>query len=138
MTGWTTVDSIGSASRRAGGLMLGLLAISVALTGCDQNNAPTGGQGVVVALEEGAQLDGILAEAACGQCQFGMEGDGCQLAVRIRGKTFFVDGTSIDEHGDAHAADGFCNSVRHARISGQIVDGRFASTAFELMTAKAP
>jgi hypothetical protein len=38
---------------------------------------------------------------------FGMEGHGCELAVRIDGKSYFVDGSSIDSHGDAHAKDGF-------------------------------
>ena len=27
---------------------------------------------------------------------------GCDLAVRIDGKSYFVEGTKIDEHGDAH------------------------------------
>jgi hypothetical protein len=48
-----------------------------------------------------------IVEASCGQCQFGMEGHGCELAVRIDGKSYFVDGSSIDSHGDAHAKDGF-------------------------------
>jgi hypothetical protein len=34
-----------------------------------------------------------IVEASCGQCQFGMEGHGCELAVRIDGKPYFVDGT---------------------------------------------
>jgi hypothetical protein len=34
-------------------------------------------------------------EAACGQCQFEMEGYGCELAVRIDGKPYFVDGTPL-------------------------------------------
>jgi hypothetical protein len=29
----------------------------------------------------------------------------CELAVRIDGKPYFVDGTSLDSHGDAHAND---------------------------------
>ena len=44
----------------------------------------------------------IIAEAACGQCQLGLAGDSCDLAVRIAGKAYFVDGTGIDDHGDAH------------------------------------
>jgi hypothetical protein len=28
-----------------------------------------------------------------------MEGHGCELAVRIDGKPYFVDGTSLDSHG---------------------------------------
>jgi hypothetical protein len=48
-------------------------------------------------------------EAACGECRFGLPGSGCDLAVRIDGVAYFVDGTGIDDHGDAHAQDGFCN-----------------------------
>ena len=49
-----------------------------------------------------------VVEAACGQCQFKMKDKkGCDLAVRIDGKSYFVEGTKIDEHGDAHADDGF-------------------------------
>ena len=74
-----------------------------------------------------------VVEAACGQCQFGMtETSGCDLAVRIDGKSYFVDGTKIDEHGDAHADDGFCVVIRNANVKGKIVDGRFKSESFTL------
>ena len=70
-----------------------------------------------------------VVEAACGQCQFGMiETSGCDLAVRIDGKSYFVDG-----HGDAHADDGFCEVIRHADVKGEIIDGRFQSESFTLI-----
>lgn len=75
-----------------------------------------------------------LVEASCGQCQFAMTGKkGCDLAVRIDGKAYFVDGTKIDEHGDAHAADGFCEAIRKAEVQGEVVDGRFKATYFKLV-----
>lgn len=77
-----------------------------------------------------------IVEAACGQCQFKMKGHECDLAVRIDGKTYFVDGTSIDAHGDAHAADGFCATVRKAQVVGTIVDNRFKTTSFKLLPEK--
>jgi Family of unknown function (DUF6370) len=43
-----------------------------------------------------------IVEVSCGQCQFKMQGKGCDLAVRINNKAYYVDGTKIDEHGDAH------------------------------------
>jgi hypothetical protein len=49
-----------------------------------------------------------------------MEGHGCELAVRIDGKPYFVDGTSLDSHGDAHANDGFCAAIRKASVIGEI------------------
>ena len=74
-----------------------------------------------------------VVEVACGQCQFGMtEKLGCDLAVRIDGDTYFVDGTNIHEHGDAHADDGFCVVIRNANVKGKIVDGRFKSESFTL------
>jgi polyhydroxybutyrate depolymerase len=75
-----------------------------------------------------------VAEAACGQCQFGLPGKGCALAVRINGKAYFVDGTDIDSHGDAHAKDGFCNAISKAEVQGEIVNNRFVATYFRLVS----
>jgi hypothetical protein len=72
-------------------------------------------------------------ETACGQCKFGLEGKSCDLAVKIEGKALFVDGTGIDDHGDAHDEDGFCNSVRKAMVQGEIINGRFKVSYFRLL-----
>ncbi len=74
-----------------------------------------------------------IVDAACGQCQLGLPGKGCDLAVRINGKAYFVDGTDIDSHGDAHAKDGFCEAVRKAEVQGEIKDNRFKATYFKLV-----
>ena len=72
-------------------------------------------------------------ETACGQCKFKLKGECCSLAVRIKGQAYFVDGTKIDDHGDAHAADGFCNKIRKATVSGSIINNRFIATSFKLL-----
>jgi hypothetical protein len=72
-------------------------------------------------------------EASCGQCQFGIPGEGCDLAVRIQDDVYYVDGTSIDDHGDAHADDGLCNCVRKAMVTGEVVDGRFVVSEMTLI-----
>ncbi len=78
-------------------------------------------------------------EAACGQCQFGMKGKaGCDLAVRINGTPYFVDGTDIHKHGDAHAADGFCSTIRKAEVVGEVKNDRFAASSFKLLPTVAP
>jgi hypothetical protein len=77
-----------------------------------------------------------IVETACGECQFGMEGKSCDLAVRIDGKSYFVDGTTIDEHGDAHAKDGFCNKIRKASVIGKIENNRFKVTSYKLIKEK--
>ncbi|HET6721097.1 MAG TPA: DUF6370 family protein [Chitinophagaceae bacterium] len=78
-----------------------------------------------------------IVEAACGECRFKLEGKGCDLAVRMDGKAFFVDGTDIDSHGDAHAKDGFCNAVRKAEVQGELVNNRFRVTYFKLLKEEA-
>ncbi|MEO8532575.1 MAG: DUF6370 family protein [Flavobacterium sp.] len=77
-----------------------------------------------------------IAEASCGECQFGMKGKSCDLAIRIDGKSYFVDGTTIHDHGDAHAKDGFCNAIRKASVTGEIVGDRFKATSFTLIAEK--
>ena len=67
-----------------------------------------------------------------------MKENGCDLAVRIEGKSYFVKGTSIDSHGDAHAKDGFCSCIRKAEVVGEIKDNRFIVTYFKLMPLQQP
>ncbi|MEM7455763.1 MAG: DUF6370 family protein [Planctomycetota bacterium] len=102
-----------------------LVVISM-VAGCSSEPVESGENATVVAND-------VVVEAACGQSQFGMAGDGCDLAVRIRGQSYFVDGTTIADHGDANAEDGFCNCVREARVSGSVIDGRFKVDSFELL-----
>ncbi len=78
----------------------------------------------------------ITAEVSCGQCQLGLPGKTCDLAIRIDKKAYFIDGTKIDSHGDAHANDGFCNSIRKAKVQGELLNDRYQVTYFELLPEK--
>ncbi|MEQ8768069.1 MAG: DUF6370 family protein [Planctomycetota bacterium] len=79
------------------------------------------------------EVDGLKVDAGCGRCQFGLDDDGCELAVRMLETTYLVDGSSIDDHGDAHADDGLCNAVRQAEVAGRVEDGRFIATSFQVL-----
>ena len=72
-------------------------------------------------------------EASCGQCQFGLTGGGCDLAVRMDGKAYYVEGSSMSDHGNPHAHDGMCLKVRSAEVSGEVKDGKFVATSFKLL-----
>jgi len=74
-----------------------------------------------------------LVEASCGKCKFGLPGNTCDLAVRIDGKAYYVEGAAIDDFGDAHAHDGFCNSIRKAEVQGDLADNRFNVSYFKLL-----
>jgi hypothetical protein len=75
-------------------------------------------------------------KTSCGKCKFGMTGRTCDLAVKLNGKSYYVEGAAIDDFGDAHAGDGFCNAVRQARVQGSVVNGKFVATYFELVPQK--
>ncbi len=111
-----------------------LIAMASFLVGC-QPAAPTAMEERSVATP--VRLENAVVEAACGECQFGMEGSGCDLAIRYDGQTYFVQGTNLDDHGDAHSADGMCNAVRQAEVTGEIVDGKFVAKSFRLTDREA-
>ncbi len=118
-------------------LILFVIVVTVA-SGCEKQveqkleSTDVSQKAIPVLIDQ--QHERLIVEASCGQCQFGLEGKGCDLAVRIDGKAYFVDGTEIDEHGDAHADDGFCNDVRQASVQGRIEKTRFIVSAFELLS----
>ena len=80
------------------------------------------------------QMEEQIVYASCGQCQFDMtENLGCDLAIKFEGKSYFVEGTSIDQHGDAHEENGFCNAVRTAKVKGFVKNDKFFVKSFKLI-----
>ena len=76
-----------------------------------------------------------IADVSCGQCQFELKSQkGCDLAVKIDDKAYFIDGAHIDDFGDAHDVNsGFCNVIRKANVVGVIEDNRFKVTSLKLI-----
>ena len=76
-----------------------------------------------------------VAEISCGQCQFELDSqNGCDLAVRIDNKAYFVDGFNIDDFGDAHNKQtGFCEVVRKANIQGKIENNKFLASSIKMI-----
>ena len=112
-----------------------LLSLILVFTGCQDQQA--GSKAPVTSATKDSSdsvLDGVVVEASCAQCQFGIkEPAGCDLAIRVDGEVFFVEGTGIDDHGDAHGAEGLCNSILKARVTGRVENGRFKASAFEVV-----
>ena len=70
--------------------------------------------------------------ASCGMCNFGLDAkDGCSLAIKIGETTYPVKGTGIEDHGDSHAKDGFCNAINVVSVVGNVKDNIFLAESFE-------
>jgi len=74
-----------------------------------------------------------IVEVSCGQCNFDIDSPkGCDLAVRIDGTVYFVDGFDIDDFGDAHdEKKGFCEVIRKGEVRGKIIHDRFEMAFLE-------
>lgn len=79
------------------------------------------------------RLQNRIVQASCGQCQLGLPGTGCDLAIAFDDRAYYVDGSHIDDHGDAHGPDGLCNAIRPARVTGRLVDERVLVDHLELV-----
>lgn len=77
-------------------------------------------------------ISGIY-DVSCGQCNYNMTGDVCELAIKINGHFYYVEGTRLHDHGDAHAEDGLCTVERKANVHGQLKKGVFVAESFELL-----
>lgn len=74
------------------------------------------------------------AKAGCATCIFQMKGvEGCKLAIEIDGRQYLVQGSDIDDHGDAHASDALGNTARYAHAKGRISSDRFIAEEFCLL-----
>ena len=79
--------------------------------------------------------DGIvkgLVLASCGMCNFRTKDRTCSLFIQINKKAYNVKGTHIDDHGDSHAKDGFCNAVRVAKVAVKVEKDDFIAETFIL------
>ena len=87
-----------------------------------------------VVLLTGCKSSQRSTSIGCATCIYDMKDvRGCKLAVKVDGKPYLVTGSSIDDHGDAHAADGLCNTERKARVEGKVEGDRFVAKRIEVL-----
>ena len=88
---------------------------------------------LVTAVPDNANIEGLVI-TSCGKCKFGYKKKrGCSLTIKIGETIYPVKGTSIHDHGNAHGSDGFCNAVRVAWATGQIIKDVFHAESFVLV-----
>ena len=77
----------------------------------------------------------FVTEASCGQCLFELKTQrGCDLAIKMDGKAYFVEGAHIDDYGDAHDENiGFCNAIRKVEVTGKLENEKFKVSTFKIV-----
>lgn len=82
---------------------------------------------------ESSALTNTTVTVGCGMCQLGKSDDkSCKWAVEIEDTPYTVEGALPHDH-DSHAADGMCKTKRTAVVDGELKDGTFVATRFELV-----
>ena len=63
---------------------------------------------------------------------FDMPGEQCELAIQYNNSNHYVKGAKIDDYGDAHSDEGFCNAILDVTIQGEINNNKFLLTFFKI------
>ena len=58
-------------------------------------------------------------------CNFLTNDNDCSLAVKIGSKVLKVRGVGIDDHGNSHASDGYCNVIKKKYVEGIVRNNLF-------------
>ena len=114
-----------------------LVSTQLALAGCggcssnrkhtSYNSAPAG---LLEKIPYNNRVEGNVL-VSCGMCNF-MNGDNdCALAVKIGSKVLKVRGVGIDDHGDSHASDGYCNVIKKKYVEGIVRKNLFIPTKMD-------
>ena len=105
-------------------ILISVFTVNMIYAGCgacnvDNKKAESPIGDFVTSVSENGTVDGMVL-ASCGMCNFGMRNKDCSLAIQISYKAYNVKGSDIDDHGDSHAKDGFCNVVRIVKVKGKV------------------
>ena len=68
---------------------------------------------------------------SCGMCNF-MNGDNdCALAIKVGRDVLSLKDVGIDDHGDSHAKDGYCNVIKKVYVEGRVRGKTFKANKME-------
>ena len=115
-----------------------LVSTQFALAGCggcgsnrkhtSYNTAPAG---LLEDIPYNNRVEGNVL-VSCGMCNF-MNGDNdCALAIKIGPKVLKVRGVGIDDHGDSHESDGYCNVIKKTYVEGIVRNNTFIPTKMDV------
>ena len=101
--------------------------------GCRTNRKHTlssTASGLLDKIPSNNQIEGNVL-ISCGMCNFLTDDNDCSLAVKIGSKVLKVRGVGIDDHGDSHASDGYCNVIKKKYVEGIVRNNLFLPTKMD-------
>ena len=101
--------------------------------GCRTNKRHTSPKPVLGLLEKIPATNRVEGNVliSCGMCNFLTGDNDCSLAVKIGTRVLEVDGVGIDDHGDSHASDGYCNVIKKKYVEGLVRNNSFFPTKMD-------
>ena len=87
-------------------------------------------KGLVEIIPRNKYIEGNVL-ISCGMCNF-MNGDNdCALAIKVGRKVLSLKDVGIDDHGDSHAKDGYCNVIKKVYVEGRVRGKTFIANKME-------
>ena len=99
--------------------------------GCGPSRAPKKEKkGLVEVIPRNNYIEGNVL-ISCGMCNF-MNGDNdCALTIKVGQNVLSLKDVGIDDHGDSHAKDGYCNVIKKVYVEGRVRGKTFKANKME-------
>ena len=115
-------------------LIFSLLLISEVMAGCGgcgpSRSKKSEKKGLLESVPRNNYIEGNVL-ISCGMCNF-MNGDrDCALAIKVGSEVLSVRDVGIDDHGDSHARDGYCNVIKKVYVEGRVKGKSFKADKME-------
>ena len=87
-------------------------------------------KGLVEIIPRNNYIEGNVL-ISCGMCNF-MNGDNdCAIAIKVGRDVLSLRDVGIDDHGDSHAKDGYCNVIKKVYVEGRVRGKTFIANKME-------
>ena len=115
-------------------LVFSLFLISEVMAGCGgcgpSRSKKSEKKGLIESVPRNNYIEGNVL-ISCGMCNF-MNGDrDCALAIKVGSEVLSVRDVGIDDHGDSHARDGYCNVIKKVYVEGRVKGKSFKADKME-------
>ena len=115
-------------------LVFSLFLISEVMAGCGgcgpSRSKKSEKKGLLESVPRNNYIEGNVL-ISCGMCNF-MNGDrDCALTIKVGSEVLTVRDVGIDDHGDSHARDGYCNVIKKVYVEGRVKGKSFKADKME-------